>query len=321
MLNQADYIKVEEGKGCLIDNNGDILFELEDRVDRLFYPRYGMCQVEKDGKYGYVNTRGKLVIPFQYTKASPFSENGLAFVVGENGLGGYIDKTGKYVISPKFDTGTIFKFGLAAVSRKGKFEYIYDNGLKAINNTFKYAGEFSDCGLAKIVTRDGAHSLMDTKSREVLRLHLGNELEEFREGTRITKFRTNDGREALINAAGEIFTGFFEKIIISKYSNLHPFLRRGLWGFVDDTGDEVIPCIYKEVSHFHENNSGGNYLNKVAKVKAYHPLAENEEWGFYINQEDEIMDVQDLEHMGDVFGKRFKYVDPFRDSVALAVKR
>lgn len=308
-MKQVSWVEAVGGKVCLIDRNGNVLLEPQIEVDALSYPSNGISVVKKDGKYGYINARGELVIPFQYKKAYPFSENGLAFVVGDDGLGGYIDKSGQFVIEPMYETGSMFQFGFAAVSKDGVYEYIYKNGHKAIGSEFKYASGFSDCGLAKIVTFDGIHQLMDTMSRVVLTLKAGNELEAFQRGTRITKFRTEDGREALINAAGQIFTGFFEKVVLAPYSTVHPFLRRGLWGYVNNEGEEVIPNVYKEAPPFGED--------KMVKVTSYHPLAENEEVELYINEKDEVVTSVDDER----WREKFSYVDRFQKSVALAVKK
>src|SRR5699024_6981391 len=172
-MKKENLIKAKYGKVCVVTNSGRIVIEPKVDVDSLYYPSHGLCQVEKNGNHGYINEAGELVIPFKYEKASPFSENGLAFVVCENGLGGYIDKDDQFVIDPIYDSGSTFKFGFAAVSINEEYKYIYNNGSKAINNTFKYAGGFSDCGLAKVVEFDGRHSLMDTTSQVVLNLKKG----------------------------------------------------------------------------------------------------------------------------------------------------
>lgn len=312
MNNQTDSIKAVHGKACIITNKGDIVIEPKVDVDTLYCLCNGLCQVEKGGKYGYIDESGELVIPFKYDKAFPFSENGLAFVVGENGLGGYINKFGKYVIDPIYETGSTFKYGFAAVSKNGEYKYIYKNGLQAVNNTFNYAGGFSDCGLAKIVEFDGRHSLMDTASWVVLKLKEGCELAEYKEGSRITKFRKN-GKEALIDAAGEIITGFYDQIVISPHSRLNLFSRNDLWGYIDDRGNEVISNIYKEASEFTDD--------KVAFVKAFHPLAKNNIWEFYINEQDEIIDYKLIEDNKQHLRHRFSQVSRLKRSLALAVKK
>lgn len=305
-------IEAMHGKLCVIMDDGSIMLEPQVDVDALHHPSHEYCQVEKNGKYGYIDMNGELVIPFQYDQAFPFSENGLAFVVGENGLGGYIDSNNEFIIEPIYDSGSMFKFGFAAVSKDGEYIYIRKNGSKAINHTFQYAGGFSECGLAKVVEFNGKHSLMSTTSSVVLRLKEGCELLEFKEDSRITKFRCN-GKEALINAAGDIITGFYDEIIISPYARLHPFSRDGLWGYMDVSGNEIIPAVYKEASEFTED--------KTAFVKTFHPFTENNCWEFHINEKDEIIDEETIESNQRHHTERFTRIHRFKKRLALAEKK
>ena len=55
----------------------------------------GLAWVGKDGKYGFVDKQGKLVIPLDYGNAGSFSE-GLALVEKNRKLG-FIDKKGNVV--------------------------------------------------------------------------------------------------------------------------------------------------------------------------------------------------------------------------------
>lgn len=59
----------------------------------------GLASVCKSGEslFGYIDINGNEVIPAQFTIAANFSE-GLAYVV-KNGIGGYIDRTGKMVFT------------------------------------------------------------------------------------------------------------------------------------------------------------------------------------------------------------------------------
>lgn len=312
MINQVDSINANGGKACLIDRQGKVLMEPDVDIDVLYYPSYGMSLVEKDGSYGYVTDRGSLTIPFNYKKAYPFSENGLAFVIDDSGLGGYIDKNGEYVIPPIYKSGSRFQFGFAAVSTGDKYRFIYENGKRAIAADFNYAGGFSKCGLAKFENLEGEQGFIDTKGLTIIKLSKGCELFEFKEDSRITKFRTEKG-EALIDAAGKIFTGFFEKVIISPYALLHPFLRNNLWGYVDGLGNELIPNIYREVTEFSED--------KIARVKIFHPLAENYLWEFYINDRDEIIDDIEVEEKDKVLKEKYIHVNGFKKAMALAIKR
>ena len=109
------------------------------------------------------------------------------------------------------------------------------------------ASGFSDTGLAKIVGIDGKHALMDTTSCVVLSLKENCEIAEWKEGSRVTKFKGPNGKEALINAAGNIVSNYYDHIVISSTSHLNPFCRDGLWGYLDDHGEEVIANIYRSI--------------------------------------------------------------------------
>ena len=55
------------------------------QYDELYPFSEGMAAVKKDGKYGYINTKGELVIPCQFGYASDFIE-GTAVVVKDDGM-------------------------------------------------------------------------------------------------------------------------------------------------------------------------------------------------------------------------------------------
>ena len=57
--------------------------------------------VQKSGKWGFIDTKGKMVIPCVYDAAWPFSE-GFASVESNN-KGGVINQSGEFVIPPIAD--------------------------------------------------------------------------------------------------------------------------------------------------------------------------------------------------------------------------
>ncbi|MBE9577584.1 WG repeat-containing protein [Moraxella sp. K1664] len=86
----------------------------------------GLASVEQNGKWGFIDNTGKVVIPVQYDYVGYFSE-GLA-TVKQNGKFGFIDKTGKVVIPVQYDNAWVFENGKAEVSLNGEFFYIDKTG-------------------------------------------------------------------------------------------------------------------------------------------------------------------------------------------------
>ena len=61
----------------------------------------GLASIKKNGKYGFIDGNGKLVITPKFDLVGIFS-NGLAAVIIDGKIG-YINKKGKLVIKPIFD--------------------------------------------------------------------------------------------------------------------------------------------------------------------------------------------------------------------------
>lgn len=103
----------EQGKYHLIDKKGKSIGELEFDNARCF-SKEGCAAVCKDGKWGFVNSEGDLIIGYQYEDAQSF-HNGFAAVCKE-GKWGYIDEDGNLVVEPQFELVTpISDIGTAAV--------------------------------------------------------------------------------------------------------------------------------------------------------------------------------------------------------------
>ena len=71
----------------------------------------GFSPTSMDGKWGYINENGDMVIPFEYDETMPFSD-GLA-AVKKDGLYGYIDYNNKVIINFQFVEAGPFIEGLA----------------------------------------------------------------------------------------------------------------------------------------------------------------------------------------------------------------
>ena len=106
----------------------------------------GLGKVFREGKAGFINTDGKVVIKPQFRDAGRFAEN-LAPVEFENGKWGYINTAGKTVINPQFDWALIFREGLALVQIRKKWGFINRAGKIVIKPQFDHANSFSE-GLA-----------------------------------------------------------------------------------------------------------------------------------------------------------------------------
>lgn len=122
LLTEDTYLNVMLDKKCIAFRNGRAFVETEQGIrmlDENFLPvgeeiyesavpfyDTSYAAVEKDGKWGFIDNMGIVVIPFEYDEADSFS-HGLAAVRDEEKWG-YINLEGETAIAPSFEGAAPF---------------------------------------------------------------------------------------------------------------------------------------------------------------------------------------------------------------------
>jgi WG containing repeat len=125
------------------------------------------CQ-QASAKFGFIDRTGKMVIPPQFDSADRFSE-GLAFVRTSNRVG-YIDRQGKFAMRPKFNPSQPFSDGLTPISLpKGRQGFIDKTGAIALRLPVEiYAGPFWQ-GLAIARDKNYRFGIIDKTGKFVVK--------------------------------------------------------------------------------------------------------------------------------------------------------
>jgi len=107
--------------------------------------------IRADGKWGYIDRQGRVVVEPQYDEAYPFSEGLGRIGIDQETVGkfGFVDATGATAIEPQFSWASDFSEGLALARATvdGASGYIDKTGTWAIEPRFANAAAFSE-GLA-----------------------------------------------------------------------------------------------------------------------------------------------------------------------------
>lgn len=123
-----------------------------------------LFKIIEDGKVGYIDAQGTVVIKPVFLNGSDFSE-GLA-AVRLNGYYGFIDRTGTFVIPPRYDMARSFFRGIAQVYRDGVPSFI-DKKNSTLPFSFHELDFISD--MKAIVTSEtGKQGLIDIPSGKLL---------------------------------------------------------------------------------------------------------------------------------------------------------
>ena len=123
----------------------------------LYHPGDGTCiAFKKEGKYGFADSTGRIIIQPQYETAYSFSE-GLAYVTDDNHGTGFINMQGEYVIPPKYEfNGPVYcQEGRVIICQNNLRGFMDKNGEKITPIQYDYATPFHN-GFAKVAYRDEA---------------------------------------------------------------------------------------------------------------------------------------------------------------------
>ena len=121
----------------------EIPFEIEDKFEvyEISYPQNiddGVYYYYDDGKIGYKNLKGEVIIETILKEAGGFHE-GLSFAkLGVVEIGGYIDTTGDFILPPVFSFGTEFKNGKAVVRIYDAMQIINKKGEFLLPKNYEY---------------------------------------------------------------------------------------------------------------------------------------------------------------------------------------
>lgn len=244
------------GQTGYIDKQGNLVLPVKQKMLRPFSE--GLARLS-DYKFDsgshkelFIDTEGKTVISLPGVTAESFHE-GLAVVRKpdkENGmLCGYIDKAGKIAIPYRFIEARDFSEGYAAVSIPdsnktfARVGFIASDGSMAIEPRFLTAASFSE-GLSLVRDFEGRSFFIDKNGKAAdIRIKQGEPVKGFSEGLAVIKLR---GKFGYIDRSGQL--------VIPAIYDLAGRFKEGLaavassnekkFGFIDRQGKTIVPFAY-----------------------------------------------------------------------------
>lgn len=197
-----------------------LIFNACNLINREAHESIDLFPVRVGEKWGYVNTKGKMVITAQFQEAELFSD-GLARVGVKKDSTiwyGFINKSGEISIECQYKDVTCFSEGIAWVVKPKGHPIAIDNKGKEI---FSMAD-------AEVVTpfSDGLAAFAKINSKGDLKWG----------------FCDKKGK-TVINPIFEAVQGFSEGLAIVKDTN-------DKWGYIDKKGNMVVPYQFDYATHF-----------------------------------------------------------------------
>lgn len=208
-------------------------------------------------KWGYMDAKGKLVLPANYDRAEDFQENGLA-IVGLKDKSGVINANGYFIVQPKYDTINPFSEGRAVVNDPQGFKVIDESGKEITGKAYSIiVGKYKEGRIRAVeIDKHGEYlyGYLNKRGKEVIPLSYET-AGDFEKGKAVVK--TKDGSFQLIDLTGKViqtypyaFVGNFGEGLLSfKESN------DGKIGFIDEQGKTVIEPKFSNAESFKEGRA------------------------------------------------------------------
>jgi len=246
--------------------------------------------IEENGRHGYIDASGRIVIPPQFDDAWSFSEGLAPVLVGDKW--GFIDETGTIVIAPQFFEVMPFREGVALVgaffqpgpinARVGNYGYINKTGRFVIPPQFGVAFGFSN-GLARIQTEDYKDGYIDKSGRVAF---WEKRSEDFSDALALFKTNSNmpGSKTGYLDVTGhEVIAPIFDWGE-SFSEGLACVSRNKKTGFIDTKGHVAIPFRFDRCRSFSEGfaavmiDDKWGYIDKFGELVIEARFADAEEF-------------------------------------------
>ena len=259
-------------------------------------------------KYALVNTKSQDVLPPIFDHLSLWINNIYKFKI--DGKYGLVDSNGKIVVSNIYDSIAKIEDDLASVIINiGKDEngkdiclhgFINESGKQILPPLFEYMGKRSENKV--VVMKNQLWGLFDIVTQRVTNILNIDYLGLCKDG--LCRFNVGGNFDKLNSRIKDGIWGYMDntgKIIISpKYERANGFSegvaavkRGGKWGFIDRNGLIIVPCEYDKVESNYTNGKGKLVKNdriyvfdKEGKQISSHEQ-ENDEDVYYGGYDDE----------------------------------
>ena len=267
--------KVEiDSSPAIIDINGNYVVRpgIYEKIDLDDFSE-GLCPVTREGKEGYINIYGKEVIPCQWKSVSKF-ERGFGLVTiqrreDNRTLSGLIDKTGKVVIPPKYSYLEVV--GNSELIRTEGPACLYNlNGDLLIENVINIRRSSTE-GKLLITGKNGGYYFVDEKGNKCTeRFYDANPFKGKYATVRLLVSGKKDLINAYLDTDGNLFRLEEYEWLGSFYNDGYACVGKGFQqhGIINSQFEEVIPCIYEEISPLlHNSQKKELFVEGLAKVK------------------------------------------------------
>lgn len=281
----------------------------------------GISMVGKDGKYFYIDKKGKILNSNGFDDGFSFSE-ALAIVELNNKMGA-INRVGKVVIPIEYDDLSNENEGFVVAEKDNNYFYLDDSGNRVFENSFDFADNFNQ-GKAMVGSQN-KKGMIDTQGNFLIT----PEYESIKSFYGPFYSMEKEGVWGILHLNGDTLLSFLYDYIGDLSENRCVVFKEGNYGFIDSLGNVVIEVeresqvISKELLNYKNHHVPFEVKGKIGlmdtlgnkKISAIFqnighydgliPIIKNDLWGYCDTNTDLQIKYQ------------YDWAENFRDTLAI----
>lgn len=208
--------------------------------------RCGLMTVYKGNgeSYGYMNEKGKMIIPYKFKQAYSFSEdNNLALVQSQARKWGLIKTNGSYALPPQYNELKLFSDGIYAVRGMLKWGLVDLKGNIILQPKYSEIKPLHEQMAA--FKEDSKWGFIDISGKKIINAQYDNVL-DFSSGLSAVVQGKNVG---FIDKDGKLVIPMIYEDATSFYPKMHiaGIRKNGKWGAIDKKGTILLDIIFDRI--------------------------------------------------------------------------
>jgi len=231
----------------------------EDKRDNIILPESNRSELDtadwisfkENGKKGYKNYDGKIMIEARFDEAYLFKENVAPVKIGEKW--GMINTHGEYLLNPENESVYWAKEGMVLFEKDGLCGFALTSGKIIIPLQYFMAGDFCE-GLSAVTVKDKAGHLKAgyiNKENKIVIDFKFDETNDFNDGlAAVIPLNSADNKLGYINKHGDFVIEPQFDDALEFIEGLAPVEIEGKWAYINKQGKLICDPVYYNAGNF-----------------------------------------------------------------------
>lgn len=224
--------------------------------------------VNKERKWGYADTTGKLIVACTYSRAMPFKNGYGAVESGDKW--GMINLKGRQIVAPAYTTIEADADGIIRARKGAQWFYMDAAGKRIGSMALIMAGSFQN-GLAMVKDTNNLYGFMDAGGRMPIPAKY-EAITSFNSKGRAAAKLPGSENWIIINNKNKELARTEATFVGEFVRDVAPYRKGMMWGLMDAAGKQLTPPVYEEIQQnpgtlwAYKSNGKYGFMNDEGKV-------------------------------------------------------